>query len=86
MRTTRLTKRTSPRTGRVPTRANLHDLFNALIFLRFPKAKAKLNSCSQRQLQADGVGPVRGPLRDAATLVDENAYCLSAIEWTSLSH
>ena len=31
------------RTGRVPTRANLHDLFNALIFLRFPSAKAQLN-------------------------------------------
>ena len=37
------------RTGRVPTRSNLHDFFNALIFLHFPKAKARLN-----QLQVSG--------------------------------
>ena len=61
------------RTGRVPTRANLHDLFNALIFLHFPKAKARLNQLQAAAIARNGVGPVRGPVRDAATLIDENA-------------
>ena len=34
-------------TGTVPTRDNLHDFFNGLCWLRFPKTKQKLN-----QLQA----------------------------------
>jgi hypothetical protein len=61
------------RTGRVPTRANLHDLFNALIFLRFPRAKAQLNRLQSASIARDGVRAVRGPVRDAATLIDENA-------------
>lgn len=61
------------RTGRVPTRSNLHDFFNALIFLHFPRAKAQLNRLQSAALARDGVGAVRGPVRDAATLIDENA-------------
>ena len=61
------------RTGRVPTRSNLHDFFNALIFLHFPRAKAQLNWLQSAALARDGVGAVRGPVRDAATLIDENA-------------
>ena len=61
------------RTGGVPTRANLHDLFNALIFLRFPRAKAQLNRLQSTAIARDGVRAVRGPVRDAATLIDENA-------------
>jgi Protein of unknown function (DUF3025) len=61
------------RTGCVPTRANLHDLFNALIFLRFPSAKAQLNRLQSASIARDGVRAVRGPVRDAATLIDENA-------------
>ena len=30
-------------TGRVPTRDNLHDFFNGLVWLRFPQAKRRLN-------------------------------------------
>ena len=60
------------RTGRVPTRANLHDFFNALIFLHFPKAKARLNQLQSVAIMRDGVGAIRGSVRDAATLVDEN--------------
>jgi hypothetical protein len=48
------------RTGRVPTRANLHDFFNALIFLHFPRAKAQLNRLQSAALARDGVGAVRG--------------------------
>ena len=61
------------RTGRVPTRSNLHDFFNALIFLHFPRAKAKLNALQSAAIARDGIRAVRGAVRDAATLIDENA-------------
>ena len=61
------------RTGGVPTRSNLHDFFNALIFLHLPRAKAQLNRLQSAALARDGVAAVRGPVRDAATLIDENA-------------
>jgi Protein of unknown function (DUF3025) len=64
------------RTGRVPTRANLHDLFNALIFLHYPHTKARLNQLQSAALAHDGVQATRGPVRDAATLIDENAALL----------
>jgi len=60
-------------TGRVPTRDNLHDAFNALIWLHFPATKALLNRLQAEAIARDGVLPVRGGLRDAATLFDENA-------------
>ncbi|MGY8523653.1 DUF3025 domain-containing protein [Paracidovorax citrulli] len=58
--------------GEVPTRDNLHDLFNGLVWLRFPRAKALLNRLQAAAIAADGVQGRRGPLRDAATLFDEN--------------
>lgn len=64
------------RTGRVPTRGNLHDFFNALVFLRFPRAKAQLNRLQSSAIARDGVRAMRGPVRDAATLIDENAVLL----------
>ena len=64
------------RTGRVPTRADLHDFFNALIFLHFPATKAQLNRLQATAIARDGVRGFRGALRDAATLVDENAVLL----------
>jgi hypothetical protein len=64
------------RTGEVPTRANLHDFFNALVWLAFPHIKARLNALQSRAIAADGVGTRRGPLRDAATLLDENGVLL----------
>jgi hypothetical protein len=60
------------RTGRVPTRDNLHDLLNGLVWLRFPALKRRLNELHAVQLAAEGVQPQRGPLRDALTLFDEN--------------
>lgn len=59
-------------TGRVPTRANLHDAFNALIWLAYPRAKAALNRRQADEIEARGIGGTRGPVRDAATLIDES--------------
>ena len=64
------------RTGEVPTRDNLHDLFNALIWLTLPLTKARLNALQAQAIAAAGVGGRRGALRDAATLIDENAVLL----------
>jgi hypothetical protein len=60
-------------TGEVPTRDNLHDFFNALMWITFPRAKARLNALQAAAIARDGIGSSRGPLRDAATLLDENA-------------
>ncbi|CAG9183524.1 hypothetical protein LMG23992_05012 [Cupriavidus laharis] len=60
-------------TGAVPTRDNLHDFFNALIWLHFPQAKARLNAIQAEVIGRTGVQAGRGGVRDAATLFDENA-------------
>jgi hypothetical protein len=62
--------------GRVPTRSNRHDLFNALVWLAFPRTKARLNALQANAIEHTGVGAVRGPLRDAATVFDENGVVL----------
>ena len=59
-------------TRSVPTRDNLHDFFNGLIWLHHPRAKQRLNALQAAEIAARGVGSVRGPLRDAATVFDEN--------------
>jgi hypothetical protein len=67
-------------TGQVPTRTGeaggWHDLFNALVWLTFPRTKARLNRLQAGVISAEGVRPGRGGLRDAATLFDENAALL----------
>lgn len=63
-------------TGRVPTRLNRHDLFNALIWLAFPHAKARLNTLQAVAIERDGIAGGRGALRDAATVFDENGALL----------
>lgn len=65
-------------TGRVPTRDNPHDLFNGLVWLGYPQAKARVNELQAAQIVRDGVQPVRGPVRDALTLLDENGALLLA--------
>ena len=64
--------------GTVPTRDNLHDFFNGLCWLRFPLTKKKLNQLQAAEIAAAGVAPLRGPVRDALTVFDENAAFLSA--------
>lgn len=73
-------------TQTVPTRDNLHDFFNGLCWLTFPQIKKKLNQLQAAQLAADGVQQVRGPVRDALTLFDENAAFLIAPQslWDAL--
>lgn len=72
---------------RVPTRDGLHDFFNGLVWLHFPQAKRRLNQLQAQQIAADGVLPVRGPLRDAVTVFDENAALLQAPDalWDALA-
>lgn len=74
-------------TGCVPTRENLHDFFNGLCWLRFPLTKQRLNQLQAAEIAAAGVREVRGPLRDALTLFDENAALLQAPEplWEALT-
>ncbi len=73
-------------TGQCPTRDNLHDFFNGLCWLRFPLAKRRLNALQAGQIAARGVGAVRGPVRDAITVFDENGALLQAPEplWEAL--
>lgn len=73
-------------TGQVPTRDNLHDFFNALVWLTFPATKAQLNALQAAEINkvvaknstdfASNVKNTRGKLRDAATIFDENAVLL----------
>lgn len=66
------------RTGCVPTRNNLHDFFNGLMWLSRPALKRRLNELQAAQIAQAGVGATRGPVRDALTLFDENAALLQA--------
>ncbi|MBI3283480.1 MAG: DUF3025 domain-containing protein [Burkholderiales bacterium] len=66
--------------GRVPTRENLHDFFNALVWLTFPHIKRQLNALQAAQIAMLGIGKSRGPARDAATIFDENAALLVVAE------
>jgi hypothetical protein len=50
---------------------NWHDLFNVLVWLAFPKAKAALNARHHAAWTADA-GAGRGAVRDALTLFDES--------------
>jgi hypothetical protein len=57
--------------GRVSTRAeNLHDWFNALAWLAFPRTKARINALHARALPHEPKGR-RSPLRDLLTIFDE---------------
>lgn len=63
-------------TGQVPTREGLHDFFNALCWMHFPQAKQRLNALQAAEIARDGVQAVRGPVRDACTVFDENAVLI----------
>jgi hypothetical protein len=65
-------------TGRVPTRANWHDAFNALIWLAYPRTKARLNARQADEIERRGVRGARGQVRDAATLIDESGLLLAS--------
>lgn len=66
------------RSGQVPTRDNLHDAFNGLVWLAQPALKQRLNQLQAAEILRSGVGAQRGPVRDALTLFDENGALLQA--------
>lgn len=74
-------------TGKIPTRDNLHDLFNGSIWLTFPKTKALLNYHHMLEIMADSDSnsnsqsnqdkkSQRGRVRDTITVFDENGAVL----------
>jgi hypothetical protein len=74
------------RSARCPTRDGLHDFFNGLCWLQFPQTKKKLNQLQAAEIVAAGILSVRGPVRDALTVFDENAALLLAPQalWDAL--
>ncbi len=84
-------------TGEVETRANWHDLFNALAWVTYPKSKSRINAQHVAILQEGGEAEARNrsPERDALTLFDEGGVVVAcsspaiprhivAFEWKEL--
>jgi len=65
-------------TGQCPVRPGLHDFFNALVWMRFPRSKAALNRLQAAEIARVGIAARRGPVRDAITVFDENGALLQA--------
>lgn len=78
-----------PRTylsGELATReGDWHDLFNALTWLTFPKAKAAINARHYEALSSNPSSAARGPARDALTLFDESGVVIACRD-ASLLH
>jgi len=84
------------RRGEVQTREeNRHDLFNALVWLGFPRTKAVINRHHFEQMRARRGEARRGTARDVLTLFDEGgivaacgdprlAALLAAFQWKEL--
>ena len=71
-------------TGGVQMRThNLHDLFNAQVWLTFPKTKAALNARHYHALMEEGIADdvaassQRGAARDVNTLLDESGVIVA---------
>lgn len=73
-------------TATCPTREGLHDFFNGLCWIAMPQSKRRLNALQAAEIARQGVGAVRGPVRDAITVFDENGALLAAPEplWDAL--
>ena len=70
-------------TGEVETRPeNWHDLFNALAWLTYPRAKATINAQHAAILEerGDSEAKRRGPERDSLTLFDEGGVAVIATD------
>jgi hypothetical protein len=68
-------------TGEVQTRPDSwHDLFNALVWLAFPKTKAVLNGHHHDEIRARRGEPLRGTARDVLTLFDEGGIVVASAE------
>ncbi|MCX7893042.1 MAG: DUF3025 domain-containing protein [Burkholderiales bacterium] len=67
--------------GAVPTRpGNLHDLFNALVWLVFPRTKAVLNARHVQEISARAGERERGTARDVLTLFDEGGILVACAD------
>jgi hypothetical protein len=64
--------------GECPVRPGLHDFFNGLAWLAYPRTKAALNRLQAAAIARDGIGGRRGAVRDAITVFDENGALLQA--------
>ena len=68
-------------TGEVQTRPdNWHDLFNALVWLAFPKTKAVLNGHHYGEIRARRGERLRGTARDVLTLFDEGGIIVASAD------
>ena len=66
-------------TGRIPTRPdNLHDWFNALAWLAFPRTKARMNALHAARIPLER--GQRGPLRDLLTVFDEGGVLVACAD------
>lgn len=68
-------------TGTCPTRPGLHDFFNGLCWLKMPLSKTRLNDLQAAEIAGAGAAHaagLRGPVRDAITVFDENGALLDA--------
>ena len=65
-------------TRQCPVRPGLHDFFNGLAWLRFPRSKSALNRLQAQEIAQAGIGARRGAVRDAITVFDENGALLAA--------
>lgn len=66
-------------TGQVQTRAgSLHDLFNALCWLAFPRTKARINALHAAEMPREGGR--RGRLRDLLTIFDEGGALVACAD------
>lgn len=68
-------------TGEIETRGeNWHDLFNALVWMTFPRSKAAINAQHAAILQERGETEARhrSPERDALTLFDEGGVVVTS--------
>ena len=75
-------------TGEVETRENWHDLFNALAWITYPRAKARINAQHAAILKEGGEEEARrrSPERDALTLFDEGGVIVAAASPALLRH
>ncbi|WP_051532276.1 DUF3025 domain-containing protein [Brackiella oedipodis] len=72
----------------IPSRDNLHDFFNGLCWFRFASSKIRMNQLHQDEIQRLGGTKVRGCVRDALTLLDENGLLLQCTDalWHAIVH
>lgn len=67
--------------GKVLTRSrNWHDLFNALVWITFPRTKAAINRHHYREMLARQGEGLRGTPRDVLTLFDEGGVIVVSSE------